>query len=440
MRARLLNRLNTVLEKRLPERRLFLRSDNETRFLRLKPTTQAFALLGCASVVGWTIVASSILFMQSISSGSLRDQAEREQFLYEARLNTLSAERDYRTEEAISAQQRFSKALDEISEMQSELLRLEDRRYELETGIEVIQATLRKTIKERDAARAEAAEYALKLEGSEENTIADAGSVDDVLNTVDFLTAALAGAADERDRIAQDASSAFATIADLEFEAKLMRQRNDRIFSQLEEAVSVSLSPMDQMFRNAGLSPDSILKQVRAGYNGQGGPLTPLSFSTKGERPDADSLRANAILRSMDNVNIYRIAAEKAPFALPVKSAFRFTSGFGPRWGRMHNGTDFAASHGTPIHTTGDGVVIHAGWQSGYGNLVKVQHEFGIVTFYAHMSKIRVKKGQRVSRGDRIGDMGNTGRSTGTHLHYEVRVGGKPVNPMKFIKAARDVF
>ena len=77
---------------------------------------------------------------------------------------------------------------------------------------------------------------------------------------------------------------------------------------------------------------------------------------------------------------------------------------------------------------------------SGYGRLVKIQHEFGIETRYAHMSKIRVKVGQRVSRGDRIGDMGNTGRSTGTHLHYEVRVNGNPVNPMSYIKAAKNVF
>ena len=71
---------------------------------------------------------------------------------------------------------------------------------------------------------------------------------------------------------------------------------------------------------------------------------------------------------------------------------------------------------------------------------MKIQHEFGIETRYAHMSKIRVNVGDRVSRGDRIGDMGNTGRSTGTHLHYEVRIGGKAVNPMTYIKAARDVF
>ena len=190
----------------------------------------------------------------------------------------------------------------------------------------------------------------------------------------------------------------------------------------------------------AGMDPDRIISQVRKGYSGRGGPLTPLSLSTRGEGPSGDMMRANGILSQMDRLNRYRSAAQKAPFASPLKDSFRFTSGFGYRWGRLHAGTDFAAPHGTPIYATADGVVIHAGWQSGYGNLVKIQHEFGIETRYAHMSKIRVKKGQRVSRGSRIGDMGNTGRSTGTHLHYEVRVGGNAVNPMTYIKAANDVF
>ena len=74
------------------------------------------------------------------------------------------------------------------------------------------------------------------------------------------------------------------------------------------------------------------------------------------------------------------------------------------------------------------------------GKLVTIQHAFGIETKYAHNSNLRVKVGQRVSRGDHIADMGTTGRSTGTHLHYEVRVNGKPVNPMIYIKAARNVF
>jgi murein DD-endopeptidase MepM/ murein hydrolase activator NlpD len=174
--------------------------------------------------------------------------------------------------------------------------------------------------------------------------------------------------------------------------------------------------------------------------------LTPLSFSTRGDALSQDTLRANRLLDQMDKLNLYRIAAEKAPFATPVKKAFRFTSEFGfrrdPKTGgrRMHKGVDFAAGSGTPIYATADGVIVHAGWSSGYGRLIKIQHEFGIETRYAHLSKMRVNVGQKVSRGDRIGDMGASGRVTGVHLHYEVRVGGEAVNPMIYIKAAKDVF
>ena len=191
---------------------------------------------------------------------------------------------------------------------------------------------------------------------------------------------------------------------------------------------------------------DRIIEQVRRGYSGQGGPLTPLSLSTRGEEPSADEARANHLLQQMDQLNLYRIAAEKAPFASPVRAAVRYTSGFGyrrdPKTGgrRMHNGSDFAGPQGTDIFATADGIVTHAGWQSGFGRLVKIQPAFGIETLYAHNTRIRVKKGQRVSRGDHIADMGSTGRSTGTHLHYEVRVNGRPVNPMIYIKAARNVF
>lgn len=419
-----------------PEKRIFLRSETETKFIRLKPTTQMLAWTGSTFFVGWAVIATAILLMDSIGSGNLRDQAAREQALYEQRLNSLSRDRDARAEEARLAQDRFNAALAQVSRMQSALLTSEDKRKELETGIDVIQATLRRTMKERDAARTDLAELELDAE-----TPRGIGSLPPVEadRTVDFLTAALHSAADQRDELARTAEDAEIAANRLTHEIKLMEARNDAIFEQLEDAVSISLTPLDKMFRSAGLPTESILDSLRRSHSGQGGPMTPLKFSTKGQEPDADSLRANTILERMDRMNLYRIALQKTPFALPVKTAFRYTSGFGPRWGRMHNGTDFAASHGTPIHATADGVVIHAGWLSGYGRLVKIQHEFGIETRYAHMSKIRVKVGQRVSRGDRVGDMGNSGRSTGTHLHYEVRIGGKPVNPMTYIKAARDV-
>ncbi|WIV51809.1 DUF5930 domain-containing protein [Marivivens sp. LCG002] len=439
MRSRLLQKVHAALERRFPEKRLFLRSDTETRFIRLKPETQLVIWTGGTLLVAWTIIATAILLMDSIGSGNFRAQAQRDQYIYEQRLNALSSERDIRAEEAVAAQERFTKALQQISLMQSELLASEDRRRELETGIEVIQATLRRTMNEREGIKEDLAALRDRIEGN-----ADGGAIafasSEMTGTVDMLTEALAQTAAERDQIKTDAQSAIDQAAEMQLELRLLQERNDEIFRQLEEAMLVSVEPLDKMFKAAGMDPEQILDQVRRGYSGTGGPLMPIQFSTRGAEPDADALRANNILGNLDRINLYRIAAERAPFAMPVKSNYRLTSGFGTRWGRLHAGTDFAGPVGTPIYSTADGVVTHAGWSSGYGRLVKIQHEFGIETRYGHLNAIRVNVGQRVSRGDRIGDMGNSGRSTGPHLHYEVRVGGKAVNPMIYIRAGQDVF
>ncbi len=441
MRIKLAQKLHAALERRFPERRLFLRSDTETRFIRLHPSTQLIAWSGATLVVGWTITSTAILLMDSIGSGNFRAQAQRDQMIYEERLNALSSERDLRAAEAAAAQDRFSTALAQISTMQSELLASEDRRREMETGLEVVQAALRRTMIERETARDAAEEMTVAMaEGGALPGGADAASVE---GTLDILSGALADTAQERDRIAEDAELAFEQANEMQLELRLMTERNDEIFRQLEEAMTVSVEPLGDMFRAAGMDPDAMLKKVRKGYSGVGGPLTPIQFSTMGAHAghaDENAARANALLGKMDEINLYRIAASKAPFAQPVKSSFRFTSGFGQRWGRLHAGTDFAAPIGTPIYSTADGVVVSAGWASGYGRLIKIQHEFGIETRYAHLNKISVKVGQRVSRGERIGDMGNSGRSTGPHLHYEVRVGGTPVNPMTYIRAGKDVF
>ncbi len=442
MRTRLAIRIHAILEHYFPERRLFLKSDTDTRFIRLKSGTQVLAFAGSAAIIAWAIVATAILLMDSIGSGNFREQAKRDQRTYEARLNVLSGQRDARAEEALAAQERFNAALDQISVMQSELLSSETRRRELETGIEVIQTTLRQTMQDREAARAQVT----ALEDQTENVAALVAANPGAIAPTELLATALAETAKERDQVIADAEDALIKADEMAFQIALMEEQNDQIFRQLEEAMTVSVAPLDKMFRAAGLPTDRIIEQVRRGYSGQGGPLTPLSFSTRSDELSPDTMRANRLLNQMDQLNLYRIAAQKAPFATPVKSAFRFTSGYGyrrdPKTGgrRMHSGVDFAASTGTPIYSTADGVVVHSGWSAGYGRLVKIRHEFGIETRYAHLSKLRVNVGQRVSRGERIGDMGASGRVTGTHLHYEVRVGDKAVNPMIYIKAANDVF
>ena len=131
---------------------------------------------------------------------------------------------------------------------------------------------------------------------------------------------------------------------------------------------------------------------------------------------------------------------QSIPAIQPVanKDLKRTASGYGMRidpiykTAKFHAGMDFSANTGTPVYATGNGRVKKAGWQSGFGKIIIVDHGFGYETWYAHLNKYNVRVGQKVIRGEVIGEVGNTGKSTGPHLHYEVHLKGKVMNPVNY--------
>ncbi|MBW3664564.1 MAG: peptidoglycan DD-metalloendopeptidase family protein [Actinobacteria bacterium] len=150
---------------------------------------------------------------------------------------------------------------------------------------------------------------------------------------------------------------------------------------------------------------------------------------------------------SMDNLEdavegLKRLIAERqkpVTSIVPSTSGYvwprcdRVTSGFGRRWGRMHEGLDIDGETGQPIGAVKDGVVIFAGWHGGYGQMVLIDHGDGVVSAYAHQSRLVVTEGQTVIRAQQVGDVGSTGSSTGSHLHFETRVNGAAVDPLQFL-------
>lgn len=153
-------------------------------------------------------------------------------------------------------------------------------------------------------------------------------------------------------------------------------------------------------------------------------------FARRVQRAAADLSEAEALSRT----------AERLPLARPTTDS-RQTSGFGVRVdpftrnAAFHTGLDFAGPRMTPVKATAPGKVTFTGRRSGYGNTVEVDHGGGFKTRYAHLASIAVRQGQQVAAGARLGGMGSTGRSTGTHLHYEVWVGGRVQNPARFVRA-----
>lgn len=158
-----------------------------------------------------------------------------------------------------------------------------------------------------------------------------------------------------------------------------------------------------------------------------------------------------AVAEAADNSALARATANKftsgvsIPSLVPVATV-RLTSSFGMRnhpisgRRRAHKGIDLAAPTGTPIHAAADGIISKASWYGGYGLFVSIEHGGQIQTRYGHMSRLNVADGQRVSKGDIIGYVGTTGRSTGPHLHYEVRVNGEAVNPIPYMQTETEQF
>ena len=416
------------------------------RYVRLTPFAQISATAILAFLFLWLLFSTTIVLIEATQSSGERDQSGRQQRLFEQRLSALSQDLHLRTNEAVSAQKRFNKALAQVSQMQTTLLASDDQLRELETGIDVLQNTLRRAIKERDAARAETKDIKAKVKGPKGVKRSIQEIADDAQDSLYYMAEALESAALNTGTLEDEIASAEEMIANLEHVQAGTNLRNELILARLEEAVELSTEPLRNMFSAVGLDADVLLDQVRDGYLGQGGPLISPALEKLGDTQDGLINRAQLIVNGFDTLNLYAIAIKNIPFGIPLQNKYRLTSSFGirtdPKEGgkRMHEGTDFASGYGAPLYAPADGIIIYANWESGYGRLIKISHKFGIETRYGHLSQLRVKVGQKVSRGERIGDMGNSGRSTGTHLHYEVRMNGKPVNPMTFIRAAKNVF
>jgi murein DD-endopeptidase MepM/ murein hydrolase activator NlpD len=200
--------------------------------------------------------------------------------------------------------------------------------------------------------------------------------------------------------------------------------------------VLANLEPIDPQVQAAGIGGPTFTRAL-------GGTAGPADRSEE-IRVNLDALirRANLLASSFqeaaDSLSVHSARLAATPSIMPTKGWL--SSAFSSmrthpilHVARPHEGIDVTAPMGSPIEAPAGGVVLDAGWESGYGNTVTIDHGFGIVTKFAHASKLLVKTGQRVSRGQKIALVGNTGLATGPHLHYEVHVNGRPVDPLKYV-------
>ncbi|HPW56176.1 MAG: peptidoglycan DD-metalloendopeptidase family protein [Thermoanaerobaculaceae bacterium] len=226
----------------------------------------------------------------------------------------------------------------------------------------------------------------------------------------------------------------------LQRENKQLKKANQRL-SETVTQVQGRLSQFEQRTKSLALAagiPDLLVAQLDAprGAAGSGGPSNPLDTA-----PEALVRRQEALDRQIAQVeqklSEQAVMISHTPVLAPVVGVI--TDGFGPRIHPItlqpdfHEGLDISAAIGTPVLAPADGVVVFADRESGFGKLIKISHGYGFTTLYGHLDRFEVKSGQKVARGQVIGKVGLTGRSTGSHLHYEVWKDGEKQNPLHYI-------
>lgn len=210
--------------------------------------------------------------------------------------------------------------------------------------------------------------------------------------------------------------------------------RSRRGYRGCRRKTSTSSSRFIAVLTSAAVGAGVVALGVAAARPDQGGDLT---FTASAQYDDVGARTATADRASRGGgAHTMSTLNQPAPelWVLPIHQ-YNVTSPFGRRWGLLHAGVDLGAPIGTPFYAAAPGRVIVARWNGGYGNNVMIDHGGGIVTVYGHASKLLVEEGQLVQAGDKIALVGDTGHSFGSHLHFEVRVNGTPVEPVRFMRA-----
>lgn len=359
-----------------PEREIFLRSGGQVKFIRISRRAQlAAAGLLSAALIGWAVVTVSMF----ASSASVEQQ------------RAALARQGKSVASAASKVEGYRQSVEELAQDLKTRQDFMDDLYKTHFGAE-----------DGNAAGAD-------LVGEEKN--ADKGDKAEQLNT--------------KISMAPEA----APLVKLE-------QRQRRFALLLTHAVERRADKAAAAIRSFGLNPDTL---ARSAARAQGGPFVPW----KGDK-GAMTGELEDLADAMSRMEFLERSLLTIPSGQPTGSPM-LTSSYGYRrdpfngHAAFHAGLDFPGRYGQPINAAADGKVSYVGQRQGYGNVVEVEHGNGIMTRYAHLSGFASRVGQKIARGDTIGRMGSTGRSTGTHLHFEVRLNGQAVNPRPFLEARKDV-
>lgn len=434
--------------RKFPQRDIFIRKQGKVFYYNLTTKRQVFLLFLAVSTLSWMGSVSYHFIQNQRLRSQEKSRIQKMQSVYEGLLTEVTA------------------FYDQIGSMVTEL---DEKRSLAMTGVsdetdgkESSSLTVKKIIPFENSKETVAASnidtFLLENERLKNNvllmqerlaTLVDGRENPKKAQDVSFRKVVL-----QRDLATAEVEALQEKVGSLETQISNMQDTQLLVFRKMAmladnniSTIENDLSVIRQSLAHTGLGMDSLLNRIRRNKEttGIGGPFIPATAVPHKKSPTNLNISLASLNQRLDHWYDLTTLQTVLPVGKPVDRV-RVTSPFGAREDPFqdrparHEAVDLGGMIGEPIYTTAPGKVIRAGRWGWYGNMVEIDHGFGFRTRYAHMDKVFVAKGDTVRAGDRIGTVGNTGRSTGPHLHYEIRVRGHAVDPMNFIKAGKNVF
>ncbi len=472
-KAKLTERLWIWIHATFPERQIYIRSDGRVQFFTFGPSLQA-TLAGLILIfLGWVAFATvNVVFKDRIIAAK-DHRYQQMQAAYENRVTGLQTSYTQLNTALVSAEDRFKATADALQTKQNVIAGFLNRASQVQAAIGgrgaspaapwqdgptlSLSGPAAATLDVEVPPRADEA-------GSSQLTMMPGPAQPQPRNSRPVKSSSRDGALQRFAQMfqtvlarlhgtpARDMSVATAQRPGLDVLAEQtariahIGESENLLMARTEDALGQGVGNLRNMMRRTGINPDMFARKV-AGAQGMGGPEIPLDQVRIEGISDTGFTRAYlGAAAVLDQLNGLSAAMNHVPLAAPVSVAnFDKSSGFGARvdpfTGRyaFHPGIDFAGPWGSVVHATAPGTVVFAGNRGGYGNMVEIDHGYGIHTRYGHLSTINVRLGARVGKGSGLGRVGSTGRSTGPHVHYEVWYDDVVKNPNNFIEAGRHV-
>jgi murein DD-endopeptidase MepM/ murein hydrolase activator NlpD len=418
---------STVFGKRNEPHTVIIARGDDIRHFQVRPWLVAVAGSAFAAMaIGYLLATTYLVLRDDLIDATTARQARLQQ-AYEDRISALRAQVDRITSRQMLDQQLMETKVGELLERQTQLTERHGRLA---------------PITDRFGADAAALPASAPLPPDKpEDGWENGPDLRAALDTAAGGQPVLAGASAQP-------FSFWSTRNSPSVEGESSADRADRLFVAINQSLrtieSEQLSRINTLAQDAYQTADAISDvledaglRVEAG-SGIGGPLVPI------DNPALFDAKVKELDEALEMLDRMKSEARRLPIANP-SPGHSVSSTFGVRKDpllgspALHSGMDFRAPMGSEARVTAPGTVVSAGWNGGYGRMVEVEHADGFTTRYGHLSKILVKTGQHLSAGDIVGKVGSTGRSTGPHLHYEVRRNGEALNPSRFLKAGRKV-